>query len=754
MLFNSSILFLFRAVFGFALLCLSFSAKPQQHSVSATIASLGEIKAMPASKEKVTQLMRYARSPQVIYTNELKHLMEDALNYISEENKPESVAPVITVLSIIEINLGNVKEAQLQAKKAEVYLPKLSGRYAVGLASDLTRIYTRSGDLDKAMFYNGKLESLTKDQPEFIIPRVLNLRNRINLELRKGENKNLQPIYKLALKLAKDSKNEELIRDTRFAYAQVLLSTQNEKEAFEIIKELIPDLDNTLIDRKAAFFEILAKNYKDVGDYKNAFVFYKKIYNLPESPSQQRSIALANMILSSFELKDYDNYDEYFRALKKYQDNYSTIIALKTRKLAEGKYYEAVRKPNMALKTYLTGYQIKHFTGKAPREDIAFQLAIAGIYADDNESKLAKTHVNIAEVLIKKNTVPIPLKLSYFATVKKLNKIAPLSQDSLVANLENEIRLKDTVYQKSLAKIANELETKYRVTEKEQQLLLAKKQEELNKAEISKHKQRNLFISIAAIIGIALLTTLIYIQLQRKKQQNLLYEANLNELRGKHRIEIMDRLTEVQEQEKKRVAEQLHDEVGAMLSIAKLNINTLKENIFLADSDAEKKLVTTKQIMNDISETVRNISHTLMPIALEKYGFKSAVIDMLTAIKTANQLTVEHVIEGLDNTETWPKNFSLSAYRIIQEILNNAIKHAQATNLFVQLIELENSLTIYIEDNGKGIIQDTDAKGAGMKLLESNIAYLSGKLEIKGQPNEGTFALIELPIPTMQANEN
>jgi len=323
-----------------------------------------------------------------------------------------------------------------------------------------------------------------------------------------------------------------------------------------------------------------------------------------------------------------------------------------------------------------------------------------------------------------------------------------------VLHLENEMKLKDSVYKKSLAKIANELETKYRVTEKEQQLLLAKKQEELNKAEISTQKQRNLLISIAAIISIALLATLTYIQLQRKKQHKLDYQAELQGLRDKHRIEIMDRLTDVQEQEKKRIAEQLHDEVGAMLSIAKLNINTLNENVFVANSDAENKLATTKQIMNDISETVRNISHTLMPIALEKYGFKSAVIDLLTAIKTANQLTVEQVIEGLDHTELWPQNFSLSAYRIIQEILNNAIKHAQATNLFVQIIELENSLTIYIEDNGKGIAQDTEAKGAGMKLLESNIAYLSGKLEIKGQPNEGTFALIELPIPITRNNEN
>ncbi|RZL43100.1 MAG: hypothetical protein EOP00_22840, partial [Pedobacter sp.] len=263
----------------------------------------------------------------------------------------------------------------------------------------------------------------------------------------------------------------------------------------------------------------------------------------------------------------------------------------------------------------------------------------------------------------------------------------------------------------------------------------------------------NLLITIGATAIIVLLGILVYIQLQRKKRNKLLYDANLNELKSRHRLEIMDRLTEVQEQEKKRVAEQLHDEVGAMLSIAKLNINTLQENIFVVGSNAEEKLAVTKQIMGDISETVRNISHTLMPIALEKYGFKKAIIDLLTAIKTANQISVEYVIEGLDDAKLWPQNFTLSAYRVVQEIINNALKHAEATHLFVQLVELENSLTIYIEDNGKGIIENIETKGAGMKLLESNIAYLSGKLEIKGQANEGTFALIELPIPTLNKNE-
>lgn len=733
------------------LVCWAFIAQPQSITPPK---SLAEIKSMSPSKEKIGHLMRHVKSPQVIYTNELKQLLQEALNFLQQEDRPEAIAPVISAIALAELNTGDEESALAYIEKAETYLPKLTGRFAMGLLSDISRVYNRTNNTEKSILYFNKIESFTKTNPEFIIPRVLNLRNWSNLEIRLGNHAKMQSNYDLALKLAKHAKDERLLNDTRFAYAQALLAMRKEKEAFVIIKELIPVLENATIDRRANFFAILARNYKDVGDYKNAFLFAEKIYKLPEATSQQRAAAVADMIISNFELKNFSNYDEYFKVLNKYEDNYFNLIPLKNHHLAIGKYYEARNQPEKALKTYLAGYKLKMDNETAPQEDVAFHLAIAGIYANQNNGALSQKHLELANTIIKKIAVPLPLKLRYLATVKKLNAISPLPQDSLLANLEKELKLKDSIHQKSLNKIANELETKYRVTEKEQQILLANQRERLGRIEIKQQKQQNLFISIGAITVIALLATLTYIQLQRRKRNKLLYEASLTEIKSRHRLEIMDRLTEVQEQEKKRIAEQLHDEVGAMLSIAKLNINTLQEDVFTANSDAEKKLSVTKQIMGDISDTVRNISHALMPIALEKYGFKKAIIDLLTAIKTANKINVEYVIEGLENTNLWPNNFTLSAYRIVQEIINNAIKHANASHLFVQLVELEHALTIYIEDNGKGINQNIDTKGAGMKLLESNIAYLSGKLEIKGQPNEGTFALIELPIPSNATDEN
>lgn len=158
------------------------------------------------------------------------------------------------------------------------------------------------------------------------------------------------------------------------------------------------------------------------------------------------------------------------------------------------------------------------------------------------------------------------------------------------------------------------------------------------------------------------------------------------------------------------------------------------------------KLDTTHKLLGEVSETVRSISHSLMPIALEKYGLKAAIQDLITSIQTSGKMTVEDIIEGLDDTGDWSQEVVLGIYRIIQEVLNNVIKHAGATHVLVQVIELEDAVTIYVEDNGQGFVPDTEQDGLGMRLLKSNVEYLNGKIEIDGKPNTGAFVLVELQI--------
>ena len=141
-----------------------------------------------------------------------------------------------------------------------------------------------------------------------------------------------------------------------------------------------------------------------------------------------------------------------------------------------------------------------------------------------------------------------------------------------------------------------------------------------------------------------------------------------------------------------------------------------------------------------------------MPVALEKQGLKAAIQDLVKAVNTSQKIKIEEILEGMDDTANWSESFCLTVYRIVQEAINNIIKHAQATHVLLQIVELEASVTIYIEDNGKGMDEQLVAEGIGLKLLKSNVEYLNGTIEISGQKNKGTFILAELPIEKNNIN--
>ncbi len=709
---------------------------------------ISEIKALLPSIDKSVQIIRYARHPKMIYSNDLSVLLDEALQFATMSNKDDLVVGLLSTKAIVDLGLGKQENAISSIKQAETYLSKLDNAQAVSLLTDLSRVYNRVGDLEKTYLYYDKIEAATKDKPQFIIQRVLNLRNRSNRESRSGNFEAVKTNFQLALKLAAESNNPLLLKDTRFAYANALLNMRREEEAFDILKALIPDLENTLSDRTGQFFDILSRNYESSGDYKNAFIYAEKVFNLANATTQQKSNAINRMISLSFLLKNYSNFDTYFLAHQKYGMDENNLISKKKYHLAESRYYDAKERNEQAKKSYLKTLNLKLKNEFTPQVDLETLTGLANIFVKEGKRDSALYYFKKAENLIKKNRISPAIYLIYTNALKTFQLNTGNGTDQLVKSLEQEIHLKDTLYQMGLSKIATELETKYRVNEKERALALSKKQQQVQSLELKQQQQRGWLTLTVAFLAILFISGITYLIWLRKKQAALLHKITVSDLQQQHRLAILNTLTETQEQEKKRIAERLHDEVGAMLSIAKLNINTLKEEVYIPSSGFENKLLVAQNLMNDISETVRHISHALMPIALERYGFKAAILDLISTIQTSNQMHVEYLIEGFEHTNSWPKNFTLSTYRIIQEIINNSIKHAEASHLFIQLIELENTITIYIEDNGKGISdEETSKKGVGMTLLKTNIDYLSGTLEISGKPNEGTFTLIELPFP-------
>lgn len=226
----------------------------------------------------------------------------------------------------------------------------------------------------------------------------------------------------------------------------------------------------------------------------------------------------------------------------------------------------------------------------------------------------------------------------------------------------------------------------------------------------------------------------------REDRMNLLIKIN------DEQQEHSQRLMEVQENERRKIAEQLHDDVGTMLSVASLHITSLKGQMNENFLQQQEKLSIAEDVLQQVSSTVRNLSHILMPFNFEKHGFISAIRNLVTTINISGKIQVEQVIIGFKEVESYNKNALLEIYRMIQELLNNILKHSKGKNAYLELIEHEDVVVIVIEDNGQGIEVSKSAKaGKGVSNLFTKVAYFNGIIEVNNKVEGGTMIMIELP---------
>ncbi len=226
----------------------------------------------------------------------------------------------------------------------------------------------------------------------------------------------------------------------------------------------------------------------------------------------------------------------------------------------------------------------------------------------------------------------------------------------------------------------------------------------------------------------------------RKDREMLLIAVN------KKQEQLTSSILETQESERRKIADQLHDDVGAMLSIATLQVSTALDKRGYSNEKTIEKLGNAQDVLKDISQTIRTLSHTLTPWAIEKYGIKKALSDLIYKINLSDKIELESTMLGFDNPDHYPVYFLNDIFRIIQELLNNILKHANASHAYLEIIEHTENITIIIEDNGKGFLEQSEVvKGKGLESIYSKIAFYEGQIELKSTPERGTTAIIELP---------
>jgi signal transduction histidine kinase len=287
---------------------------------------------------------------------------------------------------------------------------------------------------------------------------------------------------------------------------------------------------------------------------------------------------------------------------------------------------------------------------------------------------------------------------------------------------------------------------------KEQQLRLAKLETKQKNNDISNYKKLltfkekiNTYYIIFIFIFIVLIVLLLYAYKQRAKsmkQRDELHALAIEKEKQNSKISTLTALLEGQEQERGRLARDLHDGLGGLLSGTKLQLSSLdlhqSENI----EDGISKSIN--QIDGAVEE-LRRVAHNLMPDLLMKYGLEAAIQEFAT--RMSNSALDIHT-EFINYSNSIPEDKQLILYRIIQELVNNAIKHADTSEIIIQISEEENVLHLTVEDNGKGFDPASldVRKTAGFHNIESRVQFLKGTMNITSELNIGTSIELQIPI--------
>ena len=268
--------------------------------------------------------------------------------------------------------------------------------------------------------------------------------------------------------------------------------------------------------------------------------------------------------------------------------------------------------------------------------------------------------------------------------------------------------------------------------------------------EFEKQKAQNLtwIIGISSFSIILLLAFLLNQYKLRQKtlslqlsKQELLQQQKLEKIRTEAQIRILNATLDGKETERKQIAETLHDSVSALLSSANLHLQACKK-IFKGPIPVE--VDKSQNIIHEASQKIRDLSHTLVSSILLKFGLAYAIKDM--AEKYSNSQL--EILYETQNIQRYDQDFEIKLHNIIQELINNTLKHSEATTASILLVEKDEKLLLSIKDNGKGFdkLQVPKKDGLGINQIDARIHMMKGKFDIKSENNKGTLVTIELPV--------
>jgi len=241
--------------------------------------------------------------------------------------------------------------------------------------------------------------------------------------------------------------------------------------------------------------------------------------------------------------------------------------------------------------------------------------------------------------------------------------------------------------------------------------------------------------------------TFILIQKNTKRKQKLAEQETLLETQKlttvlkEQELTSIDAMIEGQEKERQRIANDLHDDLGGLMANVKLHFNALQ------DKNSPELFAKTNILIDEAYQKVRTVAHAKNSGVIAKQGLLKAVQNMAEKISNSNKIEIDVIDHGLENR--LENSLELTIFRIIQELITNVIKHANASQATIHLTNHEDTLNIMVEDNGKGFNQKKRIKvtnGMGISSIDKRVEHLNGTMTIESEINQGTTIIIDIPL--------
>lgn len=296
-------------------------------------------------------------------------------------------------------------------------------------------------------------------------------------------------------------------------------------------------------------------------------------------------------------------------------------------------------------------------------------------------------------------------------------------------HLEKTDSLKEDRAGYNLKKAVTETEIRYKTSEKDKEIIA-------KNLELEKSHNKQILYSAVIIISFLILGYTVY-SLKRGQKNKI------QSLKKGQEISNLKAMIEGEEKERTRLAGELHDGIGSMLAVAQLNIDNI-----LDDSQNLDELKEVRKHLNKTAKEVRNVAHNLVPHILQDNSLQEALYLYCDNLMSNGKLKID--IQAESEIPAFNENIKLILYRIIQELLQNAIKHAQATQIYIQIRVRHGKLLIFVEDNGKGFNPEIVNYGLAIHNIDLRVKALKGNFDIQSDEEFGSIFSISFDFNTLE----